>query len=71
MARVLPLHQMVPGAPFEGTALVDKALPPSEVAQCIRRRWSLQRTPLASSLILCSRCRGIPQCGRNRGLLTS
>jgi len=32
MARVLPLHQMVPGAPFEGTTLVDEALPPSEVA---------------------------------------
>ena len=36
MARVLPLHQMVPRAPFEGTVLVDEALPPSEVAQRIK-----------------------------------
>jgi len=33
MARTLPLHQMVPGALFEGTVLVDEVLPPSEVAQ--------------------------------------
>ena len=32
MARALPLHQMVPRASFEGTMLVDEALPPSEVA---------------------------------------
>ena len=32
MACVLPLHQMVPGASFEGTVLVNEALPPSEVA---------------------------------------
>ena len=31
MARTLPLHQMVPGASFEGTVLVDEALLPSEV----------------------------------------
>jgi len=36
MARALPLHQMVPGASFEGTVLVDEALPPSEVAQRIK-----------------------------------
>ena len=36
MARVLPLHQMVPGASLEGTVLVDKALPPSKVAQRIK-----------------------------------
>ena len=36
MARVLPLHQMAPGASFEGTTLVDEALPPSEVAQRIK-----------------------------------
>jgi len=35
MARVLPLHQMVPGASFEGMALIGKALPPFEVAQRI------------------------------------
>ena len=32
MARVLRLHQMVSGAPFEGTTLINEALPPSEVA---------------------------------------
>ena len=36
MARMLPMHQMVPGVSFEGTVLVDEALPPSEVAQCIK-----------------------------------
>ena len=36
MARVLPLHQMVPRAPLEGTTLVDEALPSSEVAQRIK-----------------------------------
>ena len=36
MARALPMHQMVPRASLEGTVLVDKALPPSEVAQRIK-----------------------------------
>ena len=36
MTRALPLHQMVPGASFEGTMLVDEALRPSEVVQCIK-----------------------------------
>ena len=36
MARVLPLHQMAPGASFEGTVLVDEALPFSEVTQRIK-----------------------------------
>ena len=36
MARALPLYQMVPEASFEGTVLVDEALPYSEVAQCIK-----------------------------------
>ena len=36
VARALPLHQMVPGVPLEGTVLVDEALPPSEVAQRIK-----------------------------------
>jgi len=33
MARALPLYQMVPKALFEGTVLVNEALPFSEVAQ--------------------------------------
>ena len=36
MSRVLHLHQMVPGASFEGMVLIDEALPPSEVAQRIK-----------------------------------
>ena len=36
MARVLALHRMMPGMSFEGTALVDEALPYSEVAQHIK-----------------------------------
>ena len=32
MARVLPLYQMMLGMSFEGTVLVDEALPFSEVA---------------------------------------
>jgi len=36
MARVLPLHRMTPGMSFEGTVLVDEALPYSEVAQRVK-----------------------------------
>ena len=36
MARVLPLYRMMPGMSFEGTVLVDEALPFSEVAQRIK-----------------------------------
>ena len=36
MTRVLPLHQMAPGASFEGMVLVDEALHPSKVAQRIK-----------------------------------
>ena len=36
MARVLPLHRMMPGILYEGTVLVDEALPYSEVAQRIK-----------------------------------
>ena len=36
MARVLPLYQMVLETSFEGTVLVDEALPPSEVVQHIK-----------------------------------
>ena len=36
MARTLPLYQMVPEASFEGTVLVDEALPYSDVAQLIK-----------------------------------
>ena len=36
MARALPLYQMVPEASFEGTVLVEEALPYSKVAQRIK-----------------------------------
>ena len=36
MMRTLPLHRMMLGILFEGTVLVDEALPFSEVAQCIK-----------------------------------
>ena len=36
MARMLPLHRMMPGMSFEGTVLVDEALPFLEVAQRIK-----------------------------------
>ena len=32
MAHALPLHRMVPRVSFEGTVLIDEALPPFEVA---------------------------------------
>ena len=67
MSRVLPLYLMGLGASLNGTTLVDEALPPPKWRSASRRRWSLQRTMLALSLISCIRCRGIPQCGQNRG----
>ena len=36
MSRSLPLYLMAHGASLEGTALAEGALPPSEVAQCIK-----------------------------------
>ena len=36
MSRALPLYLMVPRALLEGTALVDEALLPTEMAQCIK-----------------------------------
>ena len=36
MARALPLYRMMPGMSFEGTVLVDEALPYSEVAQRVK-----------------------------------
>ena len=50
MARALPLYQMVPGASFEGTVLVDKALPPSEVAQRIKEAMEPTKDTSGSTL---------------------
>ena len=71
MSHVLPLYLMAPRASLDGTVLADEALPPPKWRSVSRRRWSLRRTTLASSLILCIRCLGTPQCGRNQGTLTS
>ena len=71
MSHVLPLYLMAPRALLEGTALVDEALPPQKWRSRSRRRWILRRTMPVLSLISCIRCRGIPQCVRNRGSLIS
>ena len=36
MSHALPMYLMAPRASLDGTALADEALPPSEVAQCIK-----------------------------------
>ena len=50
MARALPLHQMVPGASFEGSVLVDEALPPSEVAQRIKEAMEPSKDTTGAAL---------------------
>ena len=50
MARTLPLHQMVSGASFEGTVLVDDALPPSEVAQRIKEAMESSKDTTGAAL---------------------
>ena len=69
MARAIPLYQMVLRASFEGTVLANEALPPSKVAQRIKE--AMEPTKDSVGAILDFVYRGIPQCGRNRGLLTS
>ena len=50
MARTLPLHQMVLGALFEGTVLVDEALHPSEVAQRIKEAMESSKDTTSAAL---------------------
>ena len=50
MVCMLPLHQMVAGAPLEGMALVDKVLPPSEVAQRIKE--AMEPSKDSASIVL-------------------
>ena len=71
MSRALPLYLMVPGVSLDGTTLVDEALPPPKWRSVSRRRWSLQRMMSVLPLISYIWCWGTPQCGRNRGSLTS
>jgi hypothetical protein len=39
MACTLPLHQMVPGVPSEGTVLTEDPIAFSEITQCIKDAW--------------------------------
>ena len=41
---------MVPGASFEGTVLSDEALPPSEVAQCIKEAMEPMKDSVSAVL---------------------
>ena len=50
MACVLPLHQMAPGASFEGTVLVNEALPPSKVAQRIKEAMEPSKDTTGTTL---------------------
>ena len=50
MVRALPLHRMVPGVPFEGTVLIDEALPPSKVAQRIKEAMEPSKDTAGATL---------------------
>jgi len=69
MAHALPLHRMVPGVSFEGTVLVDEALPPSEVAQRIKEVMEPTNDTSGSTLEPMYPVPGHPQCDRNPGSL--
>ena len=71
MARALPLHRMVPGVSFEGTVLVDEALPPSKVVQRIKEAMEPTKDSTGDVLDDVYPVPGIPQCGRNQGFSTS
>ena len=71
MAHALPLYQMVLEASFEGTVLVDEALPYSEVAQRIKEAMEPTKDSTGAVLEFVYPVPGHPRCDRNRGLLTS
>ena len=54
-----------------GRRLPMKRSPPPKWCSASRRQWSLRGTTSALFLILYIWCRGIPQCSRNQGTLTS
>jgi hypothetical protein len=63
MRRVAPL--MAPSASLLGTTLAEEALPNSEITQRIKEAMEPHKTRRVPSLTSSTRCRGIPQCGRN------
>ena len=65
MAHWLPLYQMAPEASFEGTVLVDEALPPSKVAQRIKEAMEPSKDTAGVVLDFVFLVPGNPQCGRN------
>ena len=65
MVHALPLYRMVPGVSFEGTVLVDEALPPSEVAQRIKEAMEPSKDTASGALDHVYPVLGHPQCGRN------
>ena len=50
MARALPLHRMVHRVSFEGTMVVDEALPPSKVAQRIKEAMEPSKDTTGATL---------------------
>ena len=65
MRRALPLHMMVPGASLDGMALVEGALSPSEVAQCIKEAMEPSRDDIGVVLEFVYLVLGHPQCAWN------
>ena len=56
MMHALPLYAMVPEASFDGTVLVEDALPNSEIAQRIKEAMELLWDDTGAPLILSTRC---------------
>ena len=71
MTRALPLYAMAPEASFDGTVLVEGALPNSEIAQRIKEAMEPSWDNAGAPSILSSRCRGILRCGWNQATLSS
>ena len=60
MACALPLYQMVPEVSFEGTVLVDEALPYSEVAQRVKEAMEPTKDSVGAVLDIVSSVLGHP-----------
>ena len=50
MRHALPLHMMVPRASHDGMLLAERALSPSEVAQCIKEEMEPSRDDVGAVL---------------------
>jgi len=70
MRRTLPLYAMAPGASFDGTALAEEPLSPSEVTQRIKEVMEPSWDSVGAPLDFVYPCQGIPQCGQNQGTLS-